>query len=78
MKTPYRISKEAMADLKRRAAAERQAEDLEPFTLNPEPKPTFWKAPKQPKAKQAVLFSGLDCLAGQLDLINDLDGAPAQ
>lgn len=70
LNAPYRISKQAMADLKRRAAAEKQAdaEQPEPFQLDSTPKPTFWKAPKQPKARQTVLFSGLNLMAGQNDL----------
>jgi len=40
----------------------------EPFQLDSTPKPTFWKAPKQPKSRQTVLFSGLNLMAGQNDL----------
>ena len=50
-----------------------KVDELEPFALNPEPKPVFWKAQKQPKPRQTVLFSGLNLIAGQNDLF-ETDG----
>lgn len=35
---------------------------------NEEPKRTPWGTPESPKAKQTVMFSGMDCLPGQQDL----------
>ena len=55
-------------------ADDKQKREPEPFTLaNPEPKPVFWKAPKQPKPRQTVLFAGMNLIAGQNDLF-ETDG----
>jgi hypothetical protein len=48
----------------------------EPFTLaNDKPKLTPWRPPEQEPCRQKVLFAGLDCEAGQLDIFAT-DGAP--
>lgn len=46
------------------------------FTLqNDPPKESRWQPPPTEKVRQTVLFSGLDCLAGQADLF-PTDGPP--
>ncbi len=42
---------------------------MDPFTLDDTPKPEPEPNPEPPEpTRQTTLFSGLDCLAGQLDL----------
>ena len=40
----------------------------EPFTLSREPKPEKCRQEMPERQIQTVMFSGMDCLAGQLDL----------
>jgi hypothetical protein len=44
----------------------------EPFTLQNDPPPHKpWQPPEQPKGRQKMLFTGLDCLPGQLDFFEE-------
>lgn len=54
--------------------------DPAPFKLQPaasKPRPATNSLPDAPKRRQIVLFSGLDCCPGQLDLF-PTDGRPSE